>query len=557
MDRSSPDPSGSFDDDDDEGPADMYPSQMQLRHRSVAVPQRQQQTSLASPVSDRRHDDTTASVTVVPSHGGYSEDLSPDLGLGAEADGLNGSEPRAAQNTSVGSWGVHDDSKSATSSLTTDTANSSVSHPRQRSPRTSSLMDQHQQQQQQPQEQQPAPQWRKVLYERQPFEDNYVDPKQFLSDLRENENVTGYRYGDVVRSTFAIVQQISIVVLFVCAFEKVLQHRGWHYTLAHLDVTILIVAWIMYVRHSKRVNVPANHDEARDLMVFRSRYGGNDAATIQGSRLASPARRPSQQQAGGTGPALPTPRSSHSVGAAHAYPAHDSPQQQQRRSSSSATPPLQQHHHQTDTAAARAHRTELQTTVSFFSDFGRKVIALVSLLLLLTPVLSTLTVTYSNDTIVALSVLTMALHVLTTNYSYLNGYSGKFAPDFSCNSALFGVTLMASRIASPLESGSLIAFGAFCFSLSPIVRHWVKMRSDNAHGALTAALFVLTASLLVTVPVLFVLYVVGVLVVAFVVPWWFISLHSSVKYQISGPWDEAKPTNSAAAAEWANAGLLA
>ncbi|TRY77638.1 hypothetical protein DNTS_005786 [Danionella cerebrum] len=56
--------------------------------------------------------------------------------------------------------------------------------------------------------------WRKVLYERQPFPDNYVD-RRFLEELRRNIRVRRYRYWSVVCETTLIAQQVSCVALFL------------------------------------------------------------------------------------------------------------------------------------------------------------------------------------------------------------------------------------------------------------------------------------------------------------------------------------------------------
>lgn len=60
----------------------------------------------------------------------------------------------------------------------------------------------------------PAVPWRKVLYERQPFPDNYVDPR-FLEDLKRNVGVRQYQYWNVVREACLVSQQVSCVSLFV------------------------------------------------------------------------------------------------------------------------------------------------------------------------------------------------------------------------------------------------------------------------------------------------------------------------------------------------------
>lgn len=60
----------------------------------------------------------------------------------------------------------------------------------------------------------PAVPWRKVLWERQPFPDNYVD-QRFLEELRRNEGIRQYRYGAVVKEAGFVGQQLSCVAVFI------------------------------------------------------------------------------------------------------------------------------------------------------------------------------------------------------------------------------------------------------------------------------------------------------------------------------------------------------
>ncbi|XP_043235696.1 phosphatidylinositol N-acetylglucosaminyltransferase subunit C-like [Amphibalanus amphitrite] len=62
----------------------------------------------------------------------------------------------------------------------------------------------------------PTP-WRKVLYERQPYPDNYVGAS-FLEDLRKNVNVTLYSRQAAVLAAGPVLQQLSSVVLVALAF---------------------------------------------------------------------------------------------------------------------------------------------------------------------------------------------------------------------------------------------------------------------------------------------------------------------------------------------------
>ncbi|KAG5488567.1 hypothetical protein JIQ42_00175 [Leishmania sp. Namibia] len=320
-----------------------------------------------------------------------------------------------------------------------------------------------------------SPLWRKVLYERQPFEDNYVDPQQFLEELSHNKDIKNYEYANVVINTLAITQEISIVVLFCHAFMGVFTNSIGKYSLVWIDVLSVFASLVCYVFYQCHQDAcKANAERPVSLCT----------------RCSPPPRPPSRW-------------------VFHAW------------------------------------------------NFGRQVVSLVSLLTLLSPILSTLTVTYSDDTIVTLSIITMSLHVLLADYSYLNAYTERFDPNLSVNMAICCVILMASRISNPLASGALICFGIMCFSLSPIVRHLIKHNSFTAHVAITFGLVGLAIGCLTQIPILAILYTVTVLMISFGIPWLFVRMHSSVKTQINGPWDEAKPTNSAAAAEWANSGFLA
>ncbi|XP_055963366.1 phosphatidylinositol N-acetylglucosaminyltransferase subunit C [Sorex fumeus] len=56
--------------------------------------------------------------------------------------------------------------------------------------------------------------WQKVLYERQPFPDNYVD-RRFLEELRKNIHTRRYEYWAVVFEASVVVQQLCSVCVFV------------------------------------------------------------------------------------------------------------------------------------------------------------------------------------------------------------------------------------------------------------------------------------------------------------------------------------------------------
>lgn len=294
--------------------------------------------------------------------------------------------------------------------------------------------------------------WKKILYENQPFEDNYTDPLLFLNELKRNSNMTQYKSLDVIRDSVAIVQNISVVVQFLLMFSHVLSGTIRARTLVAVDALLFVLALPLTV-----------------------------------SQKAS------------------------------------------------------------DTKSSGAL---LRGTL-------RQALSLGPMLMIMSPLLSALTVSYTDDTIVAMSILVMTVHVLATDYPYLNGYSKVCDQNFGVNAGVFGVILMVSRIPKGFDGITLLTFGAICFLISPFPRHTIRCFSFHVHLLFTVGLSILLIAQLWFLPAIFlIMYVLLVVLLILCIPWCFIRFHESSKVQINGPWDEAKPTNSAAAAEWANSGLL-
>ncbi|KAG7487727.1 hypothetical protein MATL_G00026510 [Megalops atlanticus] len=79
--------------------------------------------------------------------------------------------------------------------------------------------------------------WRKVLYERQPFPDNYVD-RRFLEELRRNVRVRHYRYWGVVREAGLVAQQLSCVAAFLTLW--------WYMDQSQLSPSTLLMAGLLF-----------------------------------------------------------------------------------------------------------------------------------------------------------------------------------------------------------------------------------------------------------------------------------------------------------------------
>jgi phosphatidylinositol N-acetylglucosaminyltransferase subunit C len=172
----------------------------------------------------------------------------------------------------------------------------------------------------------------------------------------------------------------------------------------------------------------------------------------------------------------------------------------------------------------------------------RSLMLLVATLAVIAPVLATLTDTTTDDTIWALGILLLLVHIFFLDYRYLNASSDKVAAaPLSLNAAIFASVLLASRLSSVLDVFAFVLFAVEVFALSPVLRHHVKRQSPNTgHIVASISLFGLATVALLSLSALASLcFVAIILFITFVCPFWLIWIQK-YKQEINGPWDEKK-----------------
>lgn len=117
--------------------------------------------------------------------------------------------------------------------------------------------------------------WRKILWEKQPYEDNHVD-KTFLIGLRQNVNVVPYDYWTVVMDSAVVTQQITVVALFLLGFfytySQLLALPG----LSAVELALLVFGYLVRVA----TETPASRPRARSALVAPT---GRTTRTVQRS----------------------------------------------------------------------------------------------------------------------------------------------------------------------------------------------------------------------------------------------------------------------------------
>lgn len=191
----------------------------------------------------------------------------------------------------------------------------------------------------------------------------------------------------------------------------------------------------------------------------------------------------------------------------------------------------------------------------------------VSGLYVLAPVFQTLTSSISSDSIWALTVCLLMVHLFFHDYidssiqpppaartsassrgSKSNDLSGKLAVkkpatlsgNVSLNASIVASVLIASRLPSGLLVFALMLFSSEFFLLFPLVTRCMKQYSVKLHLWFSCMLIVVTMGLIFPLNRLaLVLFVAVVIFIMLVCPYWLIRIQE-YKFEINGPWDEAK-----------------
>jgi len=120
-------------------------------------------------------------------------------------------------------------------------------------------------------------QWKRVLWERCPYPDNFIPPDSFLSALRRNPNFTPYSYWLLVFMCCAITQHLGTVFIFLAIFVRLKERSIDARVLLWMSVTCSVLGYGMWeVLHSSNPgHMPSNRSKAfkSSLLVLLALMG--------------------------------------------------------------------------------------------------------------------------------------------------------------------------------------------------------------------------------------------------------------------------------------------
>ncbi|KAK8709726.1 hypothetical protein V6N13_060734 [Hibiscus sabdariffa] len=167
-------------------------------------------------------------------------------------------------------------------------------------------------------------------------------------------------------------------------------------------------------------------------------------------------------------------------------------------------------------------------------------------LFVLAPIYQTLTRSISSDSIWAVTISLLLLHL------FLHDYSGStirpsgalknpnLTSCISLNASIVASVFIASRLPSRVHVFATMLFSLQIFLFAPLVTYCIKKYSFRLHLLFSLGLMAVTLTFVYSLHCLLFVLLVGMLIFVNVVcPYWLIRIQE-YKFEINGPWDEAK-----------------
>lgn len=159
-----------------------------------------------------------------------------------------------------------------------------------------------------------------------------------------------------------------------------------------------------------------------------------------------------------------------------------------------------------------------------------------------TPILQTLTSSFSDDTIHALVIFFSVVHLIFHDYLFINNSENEsevFEGTLSLNAAMLTSLLLASRLDQIEMVFGFVVLAIISFSFFPQIARLLKKRSNILHCYALLCKWLLASCLLFALDkALFAIYELLMFVLLAIAPYWMMKMQS-YKKSLRGPWDIA------------------
>ncbi|KAI9893396.1 MAG: hypothetical protein M1814_006693 [Vezdaea aestivalis] len=377
--------------------------------------------------------------------------------------------------------------------------------------------------------------WKKLMWVKQSYPDNYTDKETFLEHLQRNPRLQLYDFWPLVADSTVIVQHVCSVIIFVCCFVGIFQERISPVTVVSLGSLSTVLGWILWDCWVGRAEV--------GTLLTEVDVADDAEASIMSATSSVQSNGVSKESEinGGHGLGL-------TLGTASLVPRHS------LSSATSPTSPVPSPINTKSTFGNGQTHSSYGSPKSRFSvrnqqrlETAKSAVLIYCALLGLSPILKSLTKSTTSDSIWAMSCWLMFINVFFFDYG--GGVGVKFPASLSTNAALMASTVLASRLPSTTHVFSLTLFSIEVFGLFPAFRRHLRHVSWGGHLALTICLVVGAGGGLGAIisgggwKGLVGGIVLGGMITMTAIggcSWWLIGLQK-YKNEIHGPWDPARP----------------
>ncbi|KAJ9402146.1 hypothetical protein DTO282F9_910 [Paecilomyces variotii] len=393
--------------------------------------------------------------------------------------------------------------------------------------------------------------WKKLLWVKQSYPDNYTDTETFLDHLQRNPRLRPYDFWPLVADSTVIVQHVCSVVIFVCCFVGIVQERVSPVTVVSWGSVGTVLGWFLWDYW-----VWKEQEEATLAHIAEGSSDGEDGSSSSSAASslhpvgAGSQENGSKERVHGLGLNLSVTdagrrnadlngnsRNASSISLQSLYPSF--PAGTQGGPSSNANV----YYEMSKSLLISSRNRQRLTTV-------KSAMLIYCALLGLSPILKSLTKSTASDSIWAMSCWLMIINIFSFDYGSGEGAGAtKFPASLSTNAALMASTVLASRLPSTTHVFSLTLFSIEVFGLFPVFRRQLRHISWTGHLFLTFILVIAAGGGVgVTLrgggwTAAIVGSILGSILTALAMggcSWWLISLQK-YKNVVTGPWDPARP----------------
>ncbi|KAJ5594345.1 uncharacterized protein N7459_000553 [Penicillium hispanicum] len=392
--------------------------------------------------------------------------------------------------------------------------------------------------------------WKKLLWVKQSYPDNYTDTETFLDHLQRNPRVRPYDFWPLVSDSTVIVQHVCSVTIFVCCFIGIVQDRVSPVSIVCWGSVGTAMGWILWDNWIWR-------EQAELSQNTNGAIGGDDSSSSSSmTSAANPAGNETQSNGRKDSPI-------HGLGLTMSGSESKEHHLLQRNADLNGSPgggiDLGVRTGDPTAAPSVAFGSTDEHVIdrpSLFSSRNRQRLSTVKSafliyfsLLGLSPILKSLTKSTASDSIWALSCWLLIMNIFSFDYGSGEGAGAtKFPASLSTNAAVMASTVLASRLPSTTHVFSLMLFSMEVFGLFPIFRRQLRQKSWTGHVVLSLALVIIAGGAVgVTLGGGWASAIIGSILGSILTAlamggcsWWLISLQK-YKNVVIGPWDPARP----------------